>query len=191
LLTLLVGSAASLSEVRAELYRCTEPDGSIAFSDTACTGAAEGTVIVLPSTDPAPSAKGQRDDHWSVERQLERMQGSAAKGDARSRSAAARSRSDSTQRPSRPRRVEILNAIRRHQVIPGMTPREVEQAWGPPNGTRSDSTGPRSWSYRGEDAEGDRVSMTVRFKQGQVTGVSGSAKHAPSRFDPDSGRWLE
>jgi hypothetical protein len=188
---LLTAWVASLATVRAELYRCTEPDGSISYTDTACSGASEGAVIGLPSTGSATPAKGQGDDHWSVERQLERMQGSAAKGDARSRSAAARSRSDSTQRPSRPRRVEILNAIRRHQVIPGMTPREVEQAWGPPNGTRSDSTGPRSWSYRGEDAEGDRVSMTVRFKQGQVTGVSGSAKHAPSRFDPDSGRWLE
>jgi hypothetical protein len=145
----------------------------------------------LPSSEPAPPAKGQRDDHWSVERQLERMQGAPAKGGAGSRSAAARSRKGSAQPPPRPKRVDILNAIRRHQVIPGMTPQEVEQAWGPPTATRSDSTGPRSWSYRGEDAKGDRVRMTVRYKQGQVSGVSGSATRAPASFDPDSGRWLE
>lgn len=177
--------------LNAELYRCAEPDGSVSYQETACTGSAQGDALALPASNPARSDRADPADHWSVQRQLERMQASDVDTKKRPAARAGGGRADSSELPARPRRVTILNAIRRHQVIPGMLPQEVDDAWGPPLSTRTDGSGPRSWSYRGEDADGKRVSMTVRFKHGRVTGVSGSAAQAPSRFDPDSGRWLE
>lgn len=192
--------AVALSgSVQAELYKCTDALGGVSYQQTACTGDTRSDSMRLPETTPGTTSSGARSrsaaagsasatEHWSVEQQLERMQ-KASGGDARKPAKPASKRRD--QPPPRPRRVRILNAIRRHQVIPGMTPDEVDAALGPPTTTKHDGDGVRSWSYRGVDAEGKRRSQTVYFRDGRVTGLSLSGSRAADRFDPDQDRWLQ
>jgi hypothetical protein len=189
-------SVALSASAQAELFKCTDPLGGVSYQQTACTGEARSDSMRLPEATPGANASRSRSaigsasaaEHWSVEQQLERMQ-NASGGDARK---PAKPASKRREKPTpRPRRVQILNAIHRHQVIPGMTPDEVDAALGPPTATKHDADGVRSWSYRGVDAEGKRRSQTVYFDDGRVTGRSGSGSRAADRFDPDQGRWLD
>ncbi len=184
---------ALLAPAQAELYKCTDASGGVSYQQTACSGAARGDAMQLPDRlhgqKPSASRAQPGAEHWSVEQQLKRMQAiSGAESQTLTKPAAA---SRGNEPPARPRRVQILNAIRRRQVIPGMTPKEVSDALGPPTASKRDGGGVRSWSYRGVDAEGKRRSQTVYFRDNQVTGVSFSGARVPRRFDPDQDRWLE
>lgn len=193
--------AALTGAAQAGFYKCTDAAGEISYQQTACAGDASGESLRLPGTvqeaAPVGSNPGAGTDrarsrgsakHWSVEQQLKRMQAPSAQGAQTSTKPAQKGRAESL---ARPRRLEILNAIRRRQVIPGMTPDEVEDALGPPSASKRDGEGLRSWSYRGTDADDNRRSQTVYFRDGHVTGVSSSGTRAKDRFDPDQDRWLE
>jgi hypothetical protein len=187
-LAIVLGSALADGAAAGPLYKCTDGQGAVSYQQTACHGAADGGALRLPERPPVQD-QSQGDDHWSVTGQLRRMRSNAAEAapDAR----AGKGPATDARAPPRPRRVEILNAIRRHRVIPGMTPDEVDAALGPPTRSKRDSGGLRTWSYRGVDRDGRRHSLTVRFRDGRVIGASGSAVRTPEPFDPDQGRWLE
>lgn len=200
MLSYLLCSLGAIGPAQAALYKCTDATGEVSYQQTACTGDAHGDSLQLPQTTRGRAQAGSKTgaqveqtdssaQHWSVEQQLKRMRAPAAGEPTKApKTATAKDRAEP---PARPRRVQILNAIRRHQVIPGMTPNEVDAALGPPAASKRDSSGLRRWSYRGTDAEGNRRGQTVYFRDDRVTGVSASGALKPDRFDPDQDRWLE
>lgn len=184
----LVAAASLLAAggVIAQPYKCVGADGSITYQQRACAGAAAEQRIAPTASAAGPPPAQQASDYWSLGQQLERF--GAAAGPAASEAERAPLRREI---PPRPRRVEILNAIRSREILPGMRADEVEQALGPPRSTRRGADGQHAWSYRGTDAHGHRRSLTVHFRDDVVTGSTERETRAEQRFELDRGRWLE
>lgn len=167
------------------LQRCVV-DGEVWYTDGPCPDLIPGQPVT-----PDPRPLGNLDDARRVTREADKLWlykrgDGAGSGDHR-----ARDRKQDTGPPPRPHSIDLINAIRARQILDGMTPEEVEQAWGPPNTTRRGSDERMSWTYRGKDKEGRRRTRTVKFFQGHVSGWSGTDERARMRFDQNAGRWLE
>lgn len=167
------------------LQRCLV-DGEVLFTDTACPDQTRGEAVTVETPD-----LGNYDDALRVQEQADGLW-LYKRGDDAPASGKAAAKGRSADAPvARPQRVELLNAIRRRQVLDGMTPEEVQRAWGPPTTTTRGSDGGQSWTYRGIDSAGNRQQRRIRFTDGHVDGWSTTEARARSRFDPDQGRWLD
>ncbi|WP_058556010.1 DUF4124 domain-containing protein [Thiohalocapsa sp. ML1] len=171
------------------LNKCVDAAGEVTYRQTACPGADTAQRVEV---EPAPGAgTAPADDYWSVSNQVRRIETQQqADGERRERARLERALRE-PERVKRPSSTEIWNAKVSRQVLPGMTPAEVEDALGAPDSTYRGSNGYSSWGYRGYDANGNYRSLTVQFQDGLATGTTDYEAPAPQRFDTDKGRWLE
>lgn len=171
-----IGTAAA-----GDLQRCIV-DGEVLFTDTACPDQTRGQPVTvetprLGNLEDAGRVRREADKLWLYKRGKEKDKD---KDEAAADAA-----------PARPTSLDVINAIRRRQLLNGMTPDEVREAWGPPNSVTEGSDGGTAWTYRGTDQEGNKRSRRVRFTDGVVDGWSGTRTRTSNRYDPEEGRWLD
>ena len=148
LVTVLLMLAAT--SAHAEVYKGAVA-GAITYTDKPCEANAEPAA--LPRLHAIPGAK--KDDlARQFDERIEKGRAARDKADA----AFVKQHAEKTAREK-----AVRKAIVDHKVIEGMTPSEVQSAIGHADETLPDGR----WRYRR-----DRERVTVRFKDGRVSGVS-------------------
>lgn len=141
----------------ADVYKCTSKDGTMVFSDRPCQHGAttERVEIELPVVSHASG--GLRPGERALLEARDQRQQELLKA-----------RHESAKKLKEQGRLERMAA--HHQVIPGMTWRQVRRAWGPPDGITEDlydwGTEER-WVYKIDKKE----KRTIRFRNGVVTSI--------------------
>lgn len=143
----------------AEIYKCTGPDGKIAFSDKPCSAAEKAEAVRLPAPPESPYERRMRE---GAQRRAEQQ---------------ALLRELNQQAEARRRARLSTYAARRAGVgvRVGMTALEVEKLpdWGPPNDINRTTTalGVREqWVYR-TDEENEYERVYLYFSNGVLTTI--------------------
>lgn len=134
----------------AEVYKCTVA-GAVTYTDKPCEANAEPAD--LPPLHAVPGKKSG-DLAKQFDERIEKGRSARDKADA----VFVKQQAQKTAREK-----AVRKAIIDHEVIEGMTPSEVQSALGHADETLPDGR----WRYRR-----DRERITVRFKDGRVSGVS-------------------
>jgi hypothetical protein len=173
----------------AAMHKCVDADGKVTYRQTACPGSDTAQrVEVQPEPDGGLTPES---DYWSVTNQVRRIETQQqAEGQRRERERLERALRE-PEPVKRPSSTAIWNAKVSRQVLPGMTPAEVEDALGAPDSTYRGSDGYSSWGYRGYAPDGTYRSLTVQFQDGLATGTTDYENPAQQRFDTDKGKWLK
>jgi hypothetical protein len=158
-------------------------DGAVTFTDGACPDQSAGepieaTAPILGNAEDVERVRRQAEDLWLYRQ-------------APSTDAAAEAAAGPAGAMPRPTQREITNAIRRRQVLEGMTEAEVRRSMGPPSRTTRDVDGDAVWTYAGQDSDDNRRHRRIHFDGGHVHDWTETVVPAEQTFEVDRDRWLK
>lgn len=157
-------------------------DGAVTFTDGACPDQSIGeridaTAPVLGNAEDVERVRKQAEDLWLYRR--------SPADETASRAAAPPAGG-----AERPTQRALTNAIRRREVVAGMTEAEVRRAMGPPTRETRDADGDAVWTYAGRDSDDNDRHRRVYFDAGLVRDWVDTINPAEQRFEVDRDRWL-